>query len=107
MTVSAVPNIPTLTASTPMSEATARTCSMIIAAGTCSTALTSTVFCAVSAVIAVIPWTPHLAKAFRSAWIPAPPPESEPAIESTAGIIAAQLRGEGARCGCRRRAPNR
>ena len=41
------------------------------------------VFWAVIAVIAVIPCTPHAANAFRSAWMPAPPPESEPAIEST------------------------
>ena len=47
--------------------------------------MTPTVFCAVSAVIAVIPCTPQRANAFRSAWMPAPPPESEPAIESTAG----------------------
>src|SRR3954469_14214926 len=46
---------------------------------------TSTVFCTVIAVIAVIPCTPQRAKALRSAWIPAPPPESEPAIDSTAG----------------------
>jgi hypothetical protein len=39
----------------------------------------------VIAVIAVIPWAPQAANAFRSAWIPAPPPESEPAIESTQG----------------------
>ena len=50
-----------------------------------STASTPTVFCAVIAVIAVIPCTPQRAKAFRSAWMPAPPPESEPAIERTAG----------------------
>ena len=54
-------------------------------------------FWAVIAVIAVIPCTPQRANAFRSAWIPAPPPESEPAIESTVGIglpaaIAAQPR---------------
>ena len=55
------------------------------AASVC-TALTPVVFCAVSAVIAVIPWTPQRANAFRSAWMPAPPPESEPAIERTAGI---------------------
>ena len=48
-------------------------------------AVTPTVLCAVSAVIAVIPCTPQRANAFRSAWIPAPPPESEPAIDSTAG----------------------
>ena len=47
--------------------------------------VTPIVLCAVSAVIAVIPCTPQRAKAFRSAWIPAPPPESEPAIDSTAG----------------------
>ena len=53
--------------------------------GTVWTPVTPTVFWAVSAVIAVMPWTPQRANAFRSAWIPAPPPESEPAIESTAG----------------------
>ena len=42
-----------------------------------------TVFCAVIAVIAVIPCTPQAANALRSAWMPAPPPESEPAIDST------------------------
>src|SRR5579875_3181754 len=80
--VSAVPSIPTLTASTPMSRATARTCARIIAGETLSIASTPTVLYAVIAVIAVMPWTPHAANAFRSAWIPAPPPESEPAIVS-------------------------
>ena len=69
-----------------MSSATARTWATIISGETASTALTPTVFCAVIAVIAVIPCTPQRAKALRSAWMPAPPPESEPAIESTAGI---------------------
>src|SRR3954467_14153019 len=32
-----------------------------------------------------MPCTPQRANAFRSAWMPAPPPESEPAIERTAG----------------------
>src|SRR3954453_14880121 len=77
--------MPILTASTPMSSATARTCSTMNSPGTGWIAVTPTVLCAVSAVIAVIPCTPQRAKAFRSAWIPAPPPESEPAIESTAG----------------------
>jgi len=35
--------------------------------------------------MAVIPWAPHRAKAFRSAWIPAPPPESEPAMDNSRG----------------------
>ncbi len=85
-TVSAVPSIPILTASTPMSSATARTCATISSDGTWWIASTPTVLCAVTAVSAVIPWTPQRANAFRSAWIPAPPPESEPAIERTAGM---------------------
>ena len=55
-------------------------------AGVAWTPLTPVVFCAVSAVIAVIPWTPQRANALRSAWMPAPPPESEPAIDRTAGM---------------------
>src|SRR5213082_3329237 len=44
------------------------------------------------AVIADIPWTPHAANAFRSAWMPAPPPESEPAIErQTGGRVSVML----------------
>src|ERR1044072_5147476 len=38
------------------------------------------------AVIAVVPWTQARANAFRSAWIPAPPPESEPAIDRQTGM---------------------
>ena len=48
--------------------------------GTSCTAVTSTVFWAVRATIALMPWQPSRANAFRSAWIPAPPPESEAAI---------------------------
>jgi hypothetical protein len=46
------------------------------------------VFCAVSAVIALAPYAPSAEKVFRSAWMPAPPPESEPAIVRTLGIGA-------------------
>ena len=90
--------MPILTASTPMSSATARTWATIISGEIASTASTPTVFCAVIAVIAVIPCTPQRAKAFRSAWMPAPPPESEPAIESTAGIASAELTVAQPRC---------
>jgi len=38
------------------------------------------VFCAVIAVIADVPKIPNWWNVLRSAWIPAPPPESEPAI---------------------------
>jgi hypothetical protein len=40
----------------------------------------------VIAAIAVIPCTPQRANALMSAWMPAPPPESEPAIESAVGV---------------------
>ena len=69
-----------------MSSTTARTCATIIAGETASTAVTASVFCAVIAVIAVVPCTPARAKALRSAWIPAPPPESEPAIDRQTGM---------------------
>ena len=80
------PSIPILTASTPMSLATARTWATMISGGIAWIAVTPSVFWAVIAVIAVIPCAPHAANAFRSAWMPAPPPESEPAIESTRGM---------------------
>ena len=56
-------------------------------AGTSCTAVTPTVFCAVSATIADMPCAPAAANAFRSAWMPAPPPLSEPAIVSTRGTL--------------------
>ncbi len=74
-----------------MSVATASICATIISGGTPVTMSTPTVFCAVSAVIAVIPCTPQRANAFRSAWIPAPPPESEPAIARQVGTRSASM----------------
>ena len=44
-------------------------------------------FWAVIQVIADVPKTPKLWNVFRSACIPAPPPESEPAIVNTLGIV--------------------
>src|SRR5215218_435542 len=40
-------------------------------------------FCTVTAVTADMPWTPWARNVLRSAWIPAPPPESDPAMVST------------------------
>jgi hypothetical protein len=56
-------------------------------AGTSCTAVTPVVFWAVKATIADIPCAPAAANAFRSAWIPAPPPLSEPAIVNALGTI--------------------
>jgi hypothetical protein len=48
-------------------------------------AVTPRVFWAVRAAIALRPWQPRAMKALRSAWMPAPPPESEPAMVRTTG----------------------
>jgi len=45
-----------------------------------SHARTPTVFWAVTAVITLVPNTPNWWNVFKSAWMPAPPPESDPAI---------------------------
>ena len=60
---------------------------MIASGGNGWTAVTATVFWAVTAVIADMPCTPQRAIAFMSAWMPAPPPESEPAMERTRGTL--------------------
>jgi hypothetical protein len=49
---------------------------------------TPVVFWAVTEVIEQVPWTPNAAKVLRSAAIPAPPPESEPAIVITTGVLS-------------------
>src|SRR5215218_9245096 len=61
--------------------------------GTVSTEITSWVFWAVSATIAEVPCTPAAANAFRSAWIPAPPPESDVAMVSALGITCTPFAG--------------
>src|SRR5436190_14192603 len=66
---------------------------MIVCGGIGWMSMTPMVFCAVMAVIAVMPWTPAAANALRSAWMPAPPPESEPAIERTRGVRSDTVRG--------------
>ena len=78
--VSRVPSIPILTASTPMSSTTARDLGDDhlrrdrLDRGHPDRVLRG------ERGDRVIPCTPQRANAFRSAWIPAPPPESEPAI---------------------------
>ena len=76
-------SMPILTASTPMSSKTASICRVTISGGSSWTALTRRVFWAVTAVITLIPKAPWAAKVLRSAWIPAPPPESDPAMVSS------------------------
>jgi hypothetical protein len=71
--------------STPRSAITESIWSMTIAVGTAMTFCTPTLFCAVMAVIAVIGCPPNIVTVRISAWMPAPPPESDPAMISTRG----------------------
>ena len=63
-------------------------CSRTTSADTTSTAETPCVFCAVMAVMAHTPYTPCAANVLRSAWMPAPAPESLPAMVSATGTSA-------------------
>src|SRR5918995_2070231 len=80
-------SIPVFAASTPMSSKTASSCARMKSDGSSCTAVTAAVLCAVSATRAVVPCAPAAANAFRSAWIPAPPPESDVAIVRTRGTV--------------------
>src|SRR6185437_10814488 len=58
-------------------------------------------FCAVSHVTALVPWTPSAAKVFKSAWMPAPPPLSEPAMVNATGMDLGLGMNQGATSGNR------
>ena len=87
--IGAVESIPHLAASAPKSESTERSCWATKAGGRLSTPCTPREFCAVTAVITDMPKTRKAEKVFRSAWMPAPPPESDPAMVRALGISMA------------------
>ena len=87
LAVSAEPIMPIFTASTPMSRTTASIWAITMSVGIRCTASTPSVFCAVTAVIAVIACAPSIVAVLISAWIPAPPPESEPATIRIRGVV--------------------
>src|SRR6266508_2118109 len=89
--IGALKSIPVLAASTPMSSKRTSSWSRMKSRGASWTARTSVVDCAVSATITLMPWQPRRAKAFRSAWMPAPPPESDVAIVRQRGITRLRL----------------
>ena len=73
-------NIPIFTASGKISSKTASSCFFTNSPLIGIIPLIPTVFCAVRAVITLIPYIPWASIVFRSAWIPAPPLQSLPAI---------------------------
>ena len=81
----ALETMPILTAIGGMSSNTASIWSARISGSAFCTARTPVVFCAVSDVMADMPNTPLASIVFRSAWMPAPPEESDPATVSTGG----------------------
>ena len=85
--IGAVESMPIFTASAPKSESTESICATTNSGGRLKTPWTPTEFCAVTAVMTLIPNTRNAEKVLRSAWMPAPPPESEPAIVSALGIL--------------------
>src|SRR2546421_4412755 len=83
--------MPVLIASAPISSSTTSICWRMKAGGIGKTPNTPSVFCAVSAVTAVIAKAASIVTVLMSAWMPAPPPESEPAMINTRPrIIAAR-----------------
>src|SRR5690242_17398708 len=81
----ALDSIPVLAACAPMSSSTASICLAMTSVSISCTAKKPRVFWAVTAVTTLLPYTPSAANVFRSAWMPAPPPESEPAIVRALG----------------------
>src|SRR5262245_12211148 len=80
--------MPVLSASAPMSLRTTSICWAMKPGSTVTTPCTPSVSCAVSAVIAVAAKASIAVTALMSAWIPAPPPESEPATIRTRPFMA-------------------
>jgi hypothetical protein len=66
-TIGAVASIPVFAAAIGMSSAIASICATTNSGGTTWTPVTPIVFCAVSAVIALVPYTPWAANVLRSA----------------------------------------
>ncbi|CAI5946811.1 unnamed protein product [Closterium sp. NIES-64] len=74
-------------------------CATTASAPTACADCTPRVFCAVTAVIAVAHHAPCAALDLISAWTPAPPPESDPAIVNTTGTGADAEPGAGPAAG--------
>ena len=80
-------SMPVLAAWMPISLATASIWPAMTSSGISWKPLTPIEFCTVTAVTATQACMPRSAKVRMSAWMPAPPPESEPAIVITRGGV--------------------
>ena len=91
----AVGSIPSFTASTWISSNTASICFCISSTGTLKTDSTRVVFSATTDVITLMPKVSLALKALRSACIPAPPEQSEPATDKHFNILYSFLMEKG------------
>ena len=73
------------------SLSTASSCALMNSSGMGRMPSTPQVFCAVTAVITEAAWTPTTDMALTSAWMPAPPMESEPATVSAVLMLWCML----------------
>ena len=80
-------SIPVFTAAISRSSLTELICAIISWSGIMWILWTPRVFWAVMAVTAVAAYPPWTVILLISAWIPAPPDESEPAIDKTTGLF--------------------
>src|SRR5881628_3912791 len=85
--IAAVESMPIFTASASKSERTESIYRPTNSGGRLKTPWTPSEFWAVTAVITLIPNTRNAEKVLRSAWMPAPPPESEPAMVRALGTL--------------------
>ena len=91
--------MPVFTAWTPMSSTTLRYWARTASAGSSQAPWTPSEFWAVTAVSTLMPWAPRASIVLRSAWMPAPPPESDPATVRTRGGIGSAVAGIYWACG--------
>src|SRR2546427_2983827 len=85
--IGAVDSIPILIASAPKSESTESICRATNSGGRLNTPWTPSEFWAVTAVTTDMPKTRNAENVLRSAWMPAPPPESDPAMVRAFGTV--------------------
>src|SRR5881296_1005394 len=85
--IGAVDSIPILIASAPKSARTESICLATNSGGRLNTPCTPSEFWAVTAVTTDMPKTRNAENVLRSAWMPAPPPESDPAMVSAFTIL--------------------
>ena len=91
-TIAGDPSAPVLAAAGGMSSITAASCSSTRSSGRISTRETRAVFCTVTSVTTASPYTPNWWNVLRSAWMPAPPLGSDPAMVRATGRIPSLYR---------------